>query len=390
MTPDASNGADAIALEVVQSTETVAVGEVWRALEDDVGCIGFACSWAWTETWLAHFGDIVPHEFAVGRVDDRPCGIALLVFETRRRGGLVRARRVHFGTAGAPGADDVYVCSNRLLAAPTYQHGFAAAVFRALMRDRRWDEIALDRFAADAAASLLDAYADLEPRAERCPVVDLTAADRMDGDVVATLRPRSRHQIRRSLRRLGRVTTEVAETPPQALDILGELIDLHQRRWNRVGKPGAFASSRFRAFHEAVVPRLMMQKTALLVRVRTEAGTVGCVYHMIDGPQALSYAMGLSGTRDQKVKPGFVALAASMQACYERHMREYNLLPDATAYKVELSNAEGQLISAAAARHTLKLLLVGKRMSLSARSLLSGRRRRDALRGSRCVQAQRP
>jgi CelD/BcsL family acetyltransferase involved in cellulose biosynthesis len=356
-----------VALEIVASTEACNVGKLWRALEDEVGGIGFACSWAWTETWLTHFGDIVPHEFAVGRVDGRPCGVALLVHETRHRGGLVRVRRLHFGTAGAPGADDVYVCSNRLLAAPAHQHGFAAAVFRALMQDRRWDEIALDRFAPDAAAPLLDAYSALEPRVdaysaleprvEPCPVVDLTAADRMDGDVVATLRPRSRHQIRRSLRRLGPVTMEVAETPPQALDILGELIDLHQQRWNRAGKPGAFASARFRDFHEAVVPRLVMQEAALLVRVRTEAHTVGCVYHIIDGAQALSYAMGLSGIDEQKVKPGFVALAASMQACYERDMREYNLLPEKAAYKVELSNAESHLISAAAARRRLKLLV---------------------------------
>ena len=46
MSAEASNAADTIALEVVPSTEAVAVGELWRALEDEVGCIGFACSWA--------------------------------------------------------------------------------------------------------------------------------------------------------------------------------------------------------------------------------------------------------------------------------------------------------------------------------------------------------
>jgi len=287
-----------------------------------------------------------------------PVGSPSLALEGRRRGGLVRVRRLHLGTAGAPRGHDVYVCSNRVLAAPAHEHAFAAAVLRAVMRDRTWDEIALDRFAPDAAAPLLDAYPAFEARAEPCPVVDLTAADRADGDVVATLRPRSRHQIRRSLRRLGPVTTEVAETPPQALDILRELIDLHQQRWNRAGKPGAFASTRFRDFHEAVVPRLMMQGAALLVRVRTEARTVGCVYHIIDGAQALSYAMGVSRIDEQMVKPGFVALAASMQACYDRRMREYNLLPERAGYKLELSNAERQLISATAARRRVKILVL--------------------------------
>jgi hypothetical protein len=71
-------------------------------------------------------------------------------------------------------------------------------------------------------------------------------------------------------------------------------------------------------------------------------------------------AMGLSGIDEQKVKPGFVALAASMQACYERHMREYNLLPEKAAYKVELSNAEGHLISATAARRRLTVLVIDR------------------------------
>jgi CelD/BcsL family acetyltransferase involved in cellulose biosynthesis len=358
MSADASNAADTIALEVVPSTEAVAVGELWRALEDEVGCIGFACSWAWTETWLAHFGDILPHEFAVGHVDGRPCGIALLVLETQRRGGLVRVRRLHFGTAGAPRSDDVYVCSNRLLAAPAHQHGFAAAVLRAVMLDRRWDEIALDRFAPDAAAPLVDAWPEWELLPERCPVLDLTAADETDGDVVATLRSTPRHQIRRSIRGLGAVTTEVARTPAQALDILEELIDLHQRRWARQGEPGAFASSHFTAFHKAVVPRLSEQDAAMLVRIRTDSRTVGCVYHLVDGTQVLAYAMGLADIRERKVKPGFVTLAACMQACYDRDLREYNHLPEPTAYKLELSNSERHFVTATTGRRRMKLLVI--------------------------------
>jgi CelD/BcsL family acetyltransferase involved in cellulose biosynthesis len=351
------------------------VGDLWRALEAEVGGARFACSWAWTETWLTHYGDIVPHRFAVGRANADVCGLALLTLEVQRWRGMIRIRRLHLGTAGAPSGEDVYVCSNRLLVLPAHEEAFAAAILRVARRDRGWDELALDRFAPDAAGPLLGAWQGLRPHVERCPVVDLSAADETDGDVLATLRPRTRQQIRRSLRILGPVTTEVAETPEHALDILDELIELHQRRWVREGEPGAFGSDRFRTFQRSVVARLVEQDAAMLVRVRTGTATLGCVYHLREDDRALSYMMGLATSRESKVKPGFVSLAASMQACHDRAVREYDLLPEASGYKLELSNAEHPLVSATAARRRPRLVALSALRMLKQYRLTSQERR---------------
>ena len=72
---------------------------------------------------------------------------------------------------------------------------------------------------------------------------------RKSWDVLATLRPSTRRKVRRGLRGLGAVETEWAESPAHALDILEELIALHQARWRRADLPGAFASARFAGFH---------------------------------------------------------------------------------------------------------------------------------------------
>jgi hypothetical protein len=98
----------------------------------------------------------------------------------------------------------------------------------------------------------------------------------------------------------------------------------------------------------------------MLVRVSSEAGTIGCIYNLVQGREVLSYQMGLMDAADPKVKPGFVAHWACMQACFERGLEEYNLLPEPTGYKLELANCEREMISLAASRRTPRSILLGQ------------------------------
>jgi CelD/BcsL family acetyltransferase involved in cellulose biosynthesis len=338
-------------VDLLEAGQIDAAREAWRTLDKQAGEVAFACSWAWTEPWLGAYGDLVPHRFAIGRVDGEPCGIALVTGETRRASPM-RIRQQHLGTAGE-GSDEVYVCANRVLAVPRHAHAFSTALGSALLSEGGWEELRLDRFAPDALASLLDGLPNATTRTDTCPAVDLTAAHATDAEVIPTLRPETRRQIRRSLRGLGGVSTEVADGPRAGLDIFGELIELHQARWRADGKPGAFASRRFTQFHRAAVPRLVESGGALMMRVRSESRTVGCVYHLVDGDQVLTYAMGLMPP-ERKIKPGFVALACCMQRCHELGFAVYNHLPEPTPYKWELSNSKTELTSATSVRRGLK------------------------------------
>lgn len=333
---------------MLDSTDVVAAGEAWRALERRVGGRAFGCSWDWTEPWLKAYGDLIPHRFAIGRIGGDVCGTALVTCETRKL-GAVRMRRLHLGTAGEPSVGGAYVCSNRVLTTSPHATAFSRALVEALFAQNGWDELRLDRFAPDAAAPLLHDLPNVTIRTEVCPAVDLTTAHEADGDVLATLRREPRRQIRRGIRGLGGVTTEVGDGPGAALEILEELIEMHQARWNAEGKPGAFASRRFTEFHRAAVPRLVKSGAALLIRVRSGSGTLGCVYHLIDGDQVLTYTMGLMPP-ERKIKPGFVTLACCMQRCHELGFSVYNHLPEPTLYKWELANSERHLTSASVRR----------------------------------------
>ena len=44
----------------------------------------------------------------------------------------------------------------------------------------------------------------------------------------------------------------------------------------------------------ALVGRLVPRGGAMLIRVRSDAGTVGCVYNLIEGRRALSYLQGFA------------------------------------------------------------------------------------------------
>jgi CelD/BcsL family acetyltransferase involved in cellulose biosynthesis len=348
--------------------DAAGAAELWAALEPRVPERRLMCSWAWVATWLEHYGDLLPHRVAIGWDGDRVAGLALVAEETRRR-GPVRLRVLHVGATGEPANETVYGCYNGLLAAPADRPAFARVLVRALRAERRWDEIALDRLAPDAAEPLLAALEGAVTSAKQAPTTDLAAARASGGDVLATLRSRTRQQVRRGLRELGDVSVEVAENVAAAEEVLAELVELHQRRWVEAGERGAFASPRVGGFYRALAGRLVPQGEAMLVRVRCEAGTVGCVYNLIEGRRALSYLQGFMPAPAPKVKPGFVTHALCMQACLDRGLDAYDLLPEPAGWKRELTTTMSSVLSARLGRRGPKGLLVG-----------AGRRARRSLR----------
>jgi hypothetical protein len=343
-----------ISIRWIPASDARTAERVWTLLEARVERPRVACSWAWTGTWLEHYGDVVPHRFAVGEVHGTECGIALVTSGFRRRRGPFRVRSVHLGTAGEPRRESVYVEYNGVLVEPEHRGAFAAALLAELDRDPRWHELRLDGFAPEDAEPFLVAEGRLETRREVCPMTDLRKAQETGGDVIRTLRSETRKKLRRSFRGLGDVETEWAETPEQALEILADLASLHQARWNRAGEPGVFASPRFAGFHRALVRRLAPSGGVVLFRARAASGTVGCEYGFVERGRVLVYQSGVASHPDRQVRPGFVADALCMQACYEHGLDEYDFLAGDSMYKRQLSNSQRELIWATWRRPALR------------------------------------
>jgi CelD/BcsL family acetyltransferase involved in cellulose biosynthesis len=336
--------AEPMTVRELPSSARAEAGDLWIALEAEVGAPSLSCSWDWTETWLEHYGDVVPHRFVVGEAGGAPRGIALVTEGPRR---ALRPRTLHLGTAGEPAGSSVFVERNRLLVAPAERPAFAAALMDHLDADRGWDRLRLDGLHADDAAALLAGREGFVVDEQDSPLAELDG----DGeDVLDALSSSRRQRIRRTLKAFGPLEADWAQTPEEADAILGELIELHQARWTESGAPGAFASERFTAFHRALVARLLPARRVALLRVRRDEEVVGCLYGLVDGGRLLFYQSGLQRYEDNRLKSGVAAHVAFMRACRERGLTEYDFLAPAVRYKEELATRADRLVWAELAR----------------------------------------
>ena len=315
--------------------------------------------WDWTGAWLRAYGDAVPHRFAIGRRGEEVVGAALIASGRSSARADLGLRLLHVGTAGEPEAEGVFGEYDGVLAAAGERDAFAAALVERLLAERGWDELRIDGFELAEARAFGAAAPALEIGEVVSPWTDLAAIRAADGDVVAALAKGPRGRIRRSLRALGEVTGEWAETPAAARAIFDELVELHQARWHAAGEPGAFASPRALGFHRDLIEALAPSGRVVLYRASAGGETVGCLYGMVDRGRLLFYQGGLADSVDSKVKPGLVAHALCMQECLERGIDAYDFLAGDARYKRELATEETHVAWGRLSRATPRARLSG-------------------------------
>ena len=185
---------------------------------------------------------------------------------------------------------------NRLAVAPACRAAFTAALVQAIEDSRiSWD----------SRVSRLRSGRDRARDSRRFPVSDLapylpsggTRPD-ADGRRVNGFKKETIAKIRKNRRRFeerfGPLDPIWAETVDEGLAIFREMIPLHQRRWQRVGKPGAFASARFTGFHEELIQRLLPKGQIVLFRVTAGEQMVGIFYGFAEGNVVYHYQWGLA------------------------------------------------------------------------------------------------
>jgi CelD/BcsL family acetyltransferase involved in cellulose biosynthesis len=356
------------AVQLLASSEIARAAELWRGLERALGAEApLVRGWDWTAAWLTAYGDAVPHRFAIGRRGDAVVGAALVVGGRSTSRADLGLRLLYVGTSGEPEGEGVFGEYDGVLAAPGEREAFAAALVERLLAERGWDELRIDGFELADARAVAAAAPRLELGEVASPWTDLAAIRAADGDVVAALGKGPRGRIRRSLRALGEVVGEWAETPQAARAVFDELVGLHQARWRAAGEPGAFASPRALAFHHELIEALAPSGRVVLYRASADGETVGCLYGMVDRGRLLFYQGGLADAADSKVKPGLVAHALCMQECLERGIDAYDFLAGDARYKRELATAETQVAWGRLTRPTARSLMSATLRRIGAR-----------------------
>lgn len=349
--------------EVLSASDRAAAMTIWREVETAVlqdpaaGHVPVTVSHLWTAAWLATYGESVPHEFLVVRDGTAPIGIALLTRGVGRRAGPFRLRTRHIGTAGEDPREGACVEYNDLLARPAYKTAFQEQLLSYVLRDKSWGTFCLDGFTPATLHGFLQDLPGFETHYRDSPYYDLRATRERGCDILEPLGRSTRQNLRRLLRKYDEVDCEWAESAEQAHDILAELTELHQARWQSAGHAGAFHSPRFRAFQRAVVEAAFQEpaerRRVVLFRVRQQGETIGCLMHLVDGRRLLGYLTGFVDFH-AKPSPGLVSHALVMQAALQRGYDSYDFLVGDFRYKANLSTNVNQLVWATWTRTTLQ------------------------------------
>jgi len=344
-----------IAIRLLPAERHDRAAAIWRQLEDAADRVPLPVSWVWTETWLRHYGDVVPHRFAAGYdPDGNEVGIALLTERIRRK-GPVRLRRLHLGTSGEPPGETVFVARNGVLTTPGHRAEFAHALVSFLQTERGWHELELSGFSESEAAPFLEADPSLVPNREPSPRLTLPEPGAGLDGVIALLSSKTRNNVRRQMRKLGEIKTEWAEDDRHRREIFEELCVLHEERWREQGHPGVFASRRFRGFHSDLIDAA--PDSVVLFRASNEQGPIACLYALVDGEDVIGYQAGLGGGENARHSPGIVANALMMAECAERGYRTFDTGPGRALYKrVLTNNGAGELVWARSSRLRARVL----------------------------------
>lgn len=308
--------------------------QVWTDLEAAGASGSLTCSWAWTQTWLEHFGDVVPHRFAIA-----DGGCALLTFS----GDRLRGRCLHVGTAGEPHGSSVFVEQNAVTVMPGAEDAFAGSLLRAARELGGWDSLILDGFRPPAALPFTR-EGRWKANAEVCPVTDLARVRVAGGDMTAVLSSNRRRRARRALRDLPDLEEEWCDAPGRALEAFEELAGLNRARWRAAGRHTPFEDERFMAFHRALLGRLAATGEAWVFRIRREQETLAGLYCLRDGDRALFYQSGVRELGDNRLRPGIAAHVRSIEACAARGLEVYDFLAPADRYKEDLATGADQLV----------------------------------------------
>ena len=163
-------------------------------------------------------------------------------------------------------------------------------------------------------------------------------------DYLARLSSSHRYLVRSSLRAFDRWTgghadLRVARTARELIDGAAALRQLHAARWGEAGRPGVFAATRFREFHDRVMPELLSRGALELMWLCARGEPVAALYNLVWRDKVYFYQSGRKPDLPRGVRVGVVIHALAIRRSIEQGRREYDFLAGASRYKQELALA---------------------------------------------------
>ncbi len=319
----------------------------------------------WMLAWWRAFGLDDRRALRVALLSEgaRLVGVAPLLARTRARAGA-RCRVLELLASGEDEADEIGSDYIGVIAERGAEADVADALAGALAGGElgAWDELSMPAMRGDVALPWLLAeglrrrgvVADLQVTgvAPHIPLPPTWDA------YLAALPSSRRYLVRRTLRDLeawagGPLRLERAESVEELARGVEILKRLHAERWAAAGRAGVFASPRFRAFHEEVVPALLERGALDLCWIEARGEPIAAVYNMVWANKVHFYQSGRRLDLPRGLRPGTAIHALAIRKAIAEGRREFDFLAGTSRYKMELALAARPLVELRAARPSI-------------------------------------
>ncbi|MFO0754198.1 MAG: GNAT family N-acetyltransferase [Thermodesulfovibrionales bacterium] len=312
--------------------------------------------WCWWKTY-AEEGDAL----AVLVVERGGETVAIAPFYTRTRllGGVYPVRRLMF--LGTQQESDGDVCSDYMdiICGPGQGHEALRHIFRVIAAGGLCDEIHLARIdTASETYALLPKIAAANGFPCVCtntatsPYIELPAQweEYLDG-LSSSMRYKLRSE-RRRVEKLSPVKIAKAENSAELRDFFGQMVSLHQRRWESKEMAGAFSHARFVSFHRMMMETMMTKGHLDLFTLHAEGGLRAVLYNIAYKRKIYFYQSGVD-TGCSRVAFGYVLHSHCIGDAITRGIAEYDFLPKGKAdtYKDRFANRIRTIADLYMARH---------------------------------------
>jgi len=317
------------------------VEAIWTSLAETCRPTYFL-TWAWVENWLATLPRSVSLRLAAIVDDVGPAAAWFIGERVIFHGGIVPSRARFLNATGWDEFDELTIEHNGWLVRSPGSCSIDRVVDALAPA---WDELVLDAMdATDAILTPRPPARVLTRKAVACHTVELDKV-RAVADYLTLVSGETRSQIKRAFKLYGArgpIAIEIAANLAEARTMFAELVALHTAAWRDRGKPGAFTPYMHR-FHERLIDQRFAHGEIQLVRVRSGAATIGCLYNFVHDGIVSFYQSGMAYEADNKLKPGLVCHVEAIRHNASAGHRIYDFLGGDARYKKSLATGSSEL-----------------------------------------------
>lgn len=321
------------------------VESVWLSLQHRSEHTYFT-SWGWISVWLKSLPCETRLELIVGYLGDLPVLAFFIGKKKKNRYGVLPSEVFALNATAVQTYDDIYAEYNSILYDSAALKDKAEAI--RYLSALGWDEFKFSwvssKFVQDF--DLLNQerrypFRVLEAHSAASYWTDLQKVRAANLDLYALLSPNKRNQIRRSIKQYeangGALVVQEATNQAEALSMFERLVALHQAKWSKAGRPGAFANRYVYQFHKELIRSRFEAQEIQLLHIFNSAGSLGYLYCFVYGGQVLFYQSGFNYLPQNVYRPGLVSHYHAIMYNASKNRNVYDFLAGDTPYKQSFS-----------------------------------------------------